>query len=252
MPSDQKLYLEAFSVCRKQLQTCLDKLGERSHAWLKAEPRHPSFADLIFRVGNRIYAVLIVRVEHAHGHRNKLTNLQISVITSERDLFLNECKRFNMQPLFFPMWMGSMTPFSMDWNLLIPESGRLSDPSAEEDSPQPVPMSEWELCNIRVSTVLEHLRKQHLQIISWQDIPDIRPNILFRAADGAVCWVIVTSAESSEILPSSAEINKQLPDSPDEVRGYSARVGLRSTKDLSSPPPRGDSFFINFTGLDPL
>ena len=115
-----------------------------------------------------------------------------------------------------------------------------------------VPMSEWELCNIRVSTVLEHLRKQHLQIISWQDIPDIRPHILFRAADGAVCWVIVTSAESSEILPSSAEINKQLPDSPDEVRGYSARISLRSTKDLSSPPPRGDSFFINFTGLDPL
>ena len=79
MRGDKNLYSETFSVCRKQLQACLDKLGERSHAWLKAEPRHPSFADFIFRVGNRVYAVLMARVERANQRSNRLVNLQISV-----------------------------------------------------------------------------------------------------------------------------------------------------------------------------
>lgn len=252
MRGDKNLYSETFSVCRKQLQICLDKLGERSHEWLKAEPRHPSFADFIFRVGNRVYAVLMARVEHANQRSNRLVNLQISVVTFERDIFLRDCKRFNMQPLFFPVWMDSRTPLSKGWNLLIPESGVPLDPAAERDLPHPVPMSEWELCNLRVNIVLDHLRGQGLQILSWQDIPDISPHILYRAADGALCWVIVTSTRSTESFPKSSEINSQLPDSPNETRGYVARVGLGSVEDPSLPPSRGEAFFTMFTGLDAL
>ncbi len=230
----------------------MDELGDRPYAWLKAEPRNPAFADLIFRVGNRVYAVLLVRVEHAHGQRGKPTHLQISLPTTERNLFLTECERYNMTPLFFPMWMDSMAPLSMGWNLLIPESGAFLDPATEEDTSQPVPMSDWELCNFRGSVVLRHLREQHLQILSWQDIPGICPHIFFRASDNALCWVIVTAEDPSEKLPDAAEINSKLPDSPDDVRGYVARVGFRSTRDPASPPVRGDSFFINFSGLEAM
>ncbi len=251
MPKPYKQYLEAFQVCGKQLQSCLDQLGDCSYAWLKKEPRNPSFADLIFRVGNRVYAVLIVRVEHATGQRGKTTHLQISVPTPERDLFLSECERYNLTPLFFPMWMNSMAPLSMGWNLLVPESGAFLDPAVEKDLPHPVPMGAWELCNFRISIVLRHLHEQHLQILSWQDIPDIYPHILFRAADNAICWVIVIAADASEKLPDAASINSKLPDSPDEVRGYVARVDLQGTQ-RSSFPARGDSFLTNFKGLEAL
>ena len=252
MPRPQKKYLEAFQVCGKQLQACMDELGDRPHAWLKAEPRNPAFADLIFRVGNRVYAVLIVRVDHAHGRRGKPTHLQISLPTPERDLFLTECERYNLTPLFFPMWVDSMAPLSMGWNLLIPESGAFLDPADEKDLPQPVPMGEWELCNFRVGIVLQHLRNQNLQILSWQDIPDIRPHILFRAADNAFCWVIVTAAGSSEQMPDTADVNSRFPDSPDDIRGYVARVDFQSATHPATPPARGDSFFVRFNGLELL
>lgn len=248
---DEKHYIEAFKLCGNQLQACLDELEGRRYAWHKVRPSRPSFADLIFAVGNRIYAVLLAKVENAHGQRGKRVQVKLTLGETERNLLLEESRRFNLEPVYFPLWEQSMAPLSMGWNLLSPVSGDMMDPAEIPDLPGPVPMSEWELCNFRVSVVINDLKKRNREILSYQDIPQVHPNIWFRDEQGNPSWISVTDPDSSAPLPDPVEFRRHLPDSPSDIPGYIARVGIKKTDPSSDPTPcRGDAFFISYKGMD--
>lgn len=248
MVFDEQQYIEAFKVCGNQLQQCLDTLENRHHAWHKVQPSRPSFADLIFSVGNRIYAVLLAKVENAHGQRGKQVQVQISLPEDQRTLLLEEARHFNLEPAFFPIWVHSMAPLSLGWNLLSPVSGEMINPAEVPDLPEPVPMSDWELSNLRVSVVINELRKKNVPILSYQDIPHVQPNIWFRDEDGLPGWICVVDPDAHEPLPDPDAFRRQLPDSPQEIPGYIARVGLKK-HDISDPTPyRGDGFFVSYRG----
>ncbi len=222
MSIDESMLLEAYRTTGRHLQKKLDEIKNRPCGWVKVRPSMPSFADLVFSVGNRIYAVLIVKLENASSRNGKGITVNFQVMPHELNLLLEECKHYRLEPAFFPLWVNSATPrvnvgwdveeiikqnrqvgtmmpmVHNGWNLIDPQSQKMLNPAEMKDIPGEVFMSEWEQQNMRVNYVVEHIEKRGLQMLSAQDIPGMMPNIWFRNEKGVPSWVAVLPDRSSK------------------------------------------------------
>ena len=222
MSIDESMLLEAYRTTGRHLQEKLDEIKDRPCGWVKVRPSMPSFADLVFSVGNRTYAVLIVKLENASSRNGKGITVNFQVMPNELNLLLEECKHYRLEPAFFPLWVNSATPrvnigwdveaiinqnrrantmspmVQNGWNLIDPQSQKMLNPAEMKDIPGEVFMSEWEQQNMRVNYVVEHIEKRGLQMLSAQDIPGMMPNIWFRNEKGVPSWVAVLPDRSSK------------------------------------------------------
>lgn len=243
-------YLEAFMLAGKQLQACMDAAPLGGFRWIKAQPSKPAFADLAFAIGQRIYAVLLAGMTKqktlADGEQATCT---FELPREQTELLRAECDRYRLIPAVFPLWTGIMQPLTSGWNLFSLSDMQPINPCTTPAHEQPVPMSEWELCNFRVSQVLRDLETNKRRVRTAQDIPGIFPNIWFEDANGAPAWVAVLSEKETAIPQDIKNLCQKFPHG---VHGYLARVGVTSAGNPAATPMRDTPLFVRYHGLEKL
>ena len=246
-------YAEAFMLAGKHLQACMDACaGCGSFRWLKARPSKPAFADLVFGLGARVYAVLLVAMTSQKKVEGAAASATFEIPQEQRALFAEECARHRLEPVVFPLWTGIMQPLTTGWNLFSLLDMSPVNPTAAPASEEPAPMSEWELCNFRVELVVQELKDNTLPIYSCQDIPGVYPNIWFRDETGQrACVAVLPSAGAGDTsLP--AEVLEMLRKLPDGLNAYIARVGVANADAPELPPSRAMGLYAHYRGMEKL
>lgn len=250
MAIPEKEYLEAFVTAGKHLQACMDASSDSGYRWIKSKPSKPAFADLVFSIGQRMYAVLLVGMTSQKKVAEGSASCTFEIPKEQRTLLLEESERNNLEPVVFPLWLGIMQPLTSGWNLFSLKDMAPLRPEEQRDSKEPVPMSAWELNNFRVAHVMQDLEDMKLPLHTYQDIPGIFPNIWFTNEEGKRSWVAVLPAEDTSPLPEEVRtIHRKLPP---EVCGYIARVGVRNAERQGDPPMRDMGMFVTYKGLEKL
>ncbi len=153
--------------------------------WIKTDLTSQCFEDFTFAYRNRIFSVLVEKAETTQGNQVRFGNRE----RVERLLAI--CEKNNLTPCIYPVIeKGNSRVFLGMWNLIDPKTGKFVDPVAVS-SDEPVEISDWELKNWAIQIVMNHVREQGLEILSYCDAPGVEPQICFKDGDGRPCWIEV-------------------------------------------------------------
>lgn len=154
-------------------------------AWLRAHPYPPFLEHLSFRLGNQLF---FIRVEDVDGKINGPGSL--------RGLFA-VAEGANGHACILPMQKqllgGNWVPDHPGWGIVDAQSRRSIDPVALVTDER-IEMTPWELHDMAVQIVRDHLEKQGFQLMSWQGNPEVDPAIWFIGDSKGPEWVVVRAA----------------------------------------------------------
>lgn len=219
--------------------------------WLRAHPHPPVLEHLSFRLGNQLF---FVRVEDESG--------EICGPGSLHGLFSVALEAKGC-PCLLPMrrvrggkWVADLP----GWGLVLAGIGKAVDPVALITDKQ-IEMTEWELQEMAVQVVREHLEKKGFELMSWQGSPGVDPSIWFVGASGKPEWVVARPAKFPLRRAALPETLANIAASCRKVGavGHFASVGIASVDQpfLAEDEPavplwRGAGMNIDFAGLERL
>lgn len=242
---------EAFLSCWKAAGIHLSRQVDGGiQSWLRAHPYPPFLEHLSFRLGNQLF---FVRVEDVDGKVRGPGNSQ-GFITAARMANGRACILPMKKKLFVGAWVADMP----GWGLLDPDTRRSIDPVALVTD-QKIEMTPWEVRDMAVQVVRDHLDKQGFELMSWQGNPEVDPSIWFIGQSKRPEWVVVRSA----IFPAG---NAERPSNWHAIAascakmstiGHFACVAFASVDEIfdhgaEKPMPlwRGHGMHVRFTGLE--
>jgi hypothetical protein len=241
-------------------------LGEMEFSWIQTRYHHPGFHHLCFRLGNDVYSIII----GMHGFADNKGKPIDEIIIPEQ-IYRNqlaESKRHNLIPCVCPVYTIPQLLLSDGAYLIHTETHEkiyLKKPSSKNK----VPMSVWEVHDMGISIVLQHLEKEGYDIYGYCNVIDIFPQIKFKDKDGKQAYVVVnTVSENTKGYFAEKKLNHQFIMSFADHNGYYAKVGIFPSsisydrdgnlvplsKCFNQDDPkgilyRGDGFYIKFDGL---
>ncbi len=259
-PSPQFLHARqvAAATIQEQFKKLAGKLeGASDFRWMKSELTWPSFDHLTFSYGNRVFSVLVDAVSAG----------QSSITRQAMDRFLAAATENQLVPCVFPVNSETMSPHSPGWNLFDAVKLTPVDPKSF-DMTEKIMMSDWELRNFVIQIVRDSITKDgSSKILSLTDVLGVDPQIWFEDAAGNRAWVIVRHCPV--ITGNEWKAHTGLEISNPQLLaydGYFAAVSLASSAAVlygpdgeiiplserfsgMAPIYRGDTFYINFKGL---
>ena len=255
-------FLEARHVAGVTLQEQFKRLGGKLDSphdfrWVKTELTWPSFDNLTFAYGNRVFSVLVDAME---GGRSGISQQAM-------DRFLAATQANQLVPCVFPVKTETMKPTSPGWNLFDAVELIPLDPQSFDMTAKNV-MSEWELRNFAIQIVRDSITKDGTsEVLSFTDVLGVDPQLWFQEQSGNRGWVIVRhcpqiTGEEWRQYTELVQSNPQLM----PFDGYFAAVSLASSEPVlhdlegkiiplsqrftgTAPLYRGDGFHIKFEGL---
>jgi hypothetical protein len=247
---DMTMMSQDFYACWRHAGRHLDALmdgGKRS--WLRAHPYPPFIEHFAFRLGNQIF---FVRVEDADG---KIES------PGDPEHLLNRASDADSHACVMPMRRhrdgDTWQPAEAGWGLLDAVTGESVDPLSLV-SDELIEMTDWEVQDMAVEVVRQHVESKGHKVTSWQGDPRIDPSIWFIGDSKQFEWVIVRAVR----YPTR---RAQQPDNWNEIAagcaklgsiGHFASVALASSKqrdardDSIVPLWRGHAMHIAFEGLE--
>lgn len=219
-------------------------------SWLRAHPYPPLLEHLSFRLGNQLF---FVRVEDVDG--------KVQGPGSMRGLAA-VAKAANGWACVLPMkkkfFGGAWVPKLPGWGLLDAVSGKPIDPVALVTQ-EKIEMTPWEIHDMAVQVVRNHVKEQGFQVMSWQGNPEVDPSIWFVGQTKKPEWIVVRSARYPAV-------NAKRPGNWSEIAANCARLStighFASVALTSSDQPfqsngeapvrlwRGHAMQVRFTGLE--
>lgn len=252
----------ALQVAGKTIQDYTETKGieHPSFAWLQTSLVRPSFQHLCFRHQSDVYSILIA----IHGLQSSEKKDEDGIIVSKQDYdnLLSEAENNNLIPCIAPVALHARLPMIGELNLVNAVTG---EPVTLNNKQEQIPMSAWEKRSMGVQVVIQQLEKMNYKIKSYCDLTGIEPQIWFEN-DGKTGYVLVRSipiGKRSEKIQISKKMLKRLAD----YEGYFADVQFASSSPILKDEKgevvplskrdgdkdiwmwRGDSFYVNFTGL---
>ena len=242
---------EAFFPCWKAAGIHLsNQVDGGIQSWLRAHPYPPFLEHLSFRLGNQLF---FVRVEDVDGKVQGPGNAR-GFITAAKMANGRACVLPMKKKLFGGAWVADMT----GWGLLDADTRRPVHPVSLVTD-QKIEMTPWEVHDMAVQVVRDHLQEQGFELMSWQGNPDVDPAIWFIGKTKRPEWVVVRSATfpaSSASRPGNwqaiaAGCSKM------SATGHFASVAVVSVDQPfasgdEAPVPlwRGHGMHVRFTGLE--
>ncbi len=160
--------------------------------WIKTELTSPRFEDFAFAYRNKIFCIIVEKAVKVQGNQMGFGNRQ------KIETLLDACEENNLTPCIFPIVEKDNRPvYFGTWNLINPTTGKFVDP-INESSDELVEVSDWELKNWAVQIVINYVREQGLEILSYCDAPGVDPQIWFKNDKGRPCWIEVLPAKFPE------------------------------------------------------
>lgn len=244
---------EEFLECWKAAGSHLhSQAREGNLTWLRAHPYPPYLEHLSFRVGNQLF---FVRIEDAEGGvlgPGTLEGLQ------------NVAEGNNGHACIMPMKKKSSgeewLPEAEGWGLIDASTGKTIDPVSLVTE-EKIEMTPWELHDMAVQIVREHIEKKGYQLMSWQGHPEMDPSIWFVGESNGPEWVVVRATSYPEAHAALPENWKEIVGQCISISetGHFASVALASTEqkfdsenEEAVPLYRDDSMYIQFPGLEGL
>ena len=210
--------------------------------WIKFDLTSPSFEDFTFAYRNQIFSVVVEKAtrtdkgQFAFGNSQRIKTL------------LQVCEDNNLVPCIYPIIKKEGIPYYLGtWNLIHAATGKFADPT-DLASDEPIEVSDWEFNNWAIQIVMNSIKEQGFQLLSYCDMPGIAPQIWFNNAEGKHCWI--------EVLPITPGGNKPdfskecFPPQVLEHDGYAAEVSFAASEtDRVSKIYRAKGADINFDGI---
>lgn len=252
----------ALQVAGKTIQDYIINKGieHPAFAWLQTSLVRPSFQHLCFRHQSDVYSILIA----IHGFLSSDKKDDDGIIISKQDYddLLTEAENNNLIPCIAPIALRPQLPMIGGLNLVNAITG---EPVTLNDMPKQVPMSAWEIRSMGVQVVLQQLKKKNYEIKSYCDLTGIEPQVWFEE-DGQTSYVVIRSIPIGR-RRERVQISKKMLTRLVGYKGYFADVQFASSSPILKDENgkvvplskrdgdfdvwmwRGDSFYVNFTGL---
>lgn len=242
---------EAFFPCWKAAGNHLSKQVDGGiQSWLRSHPYPPFLEHLSFRLGNQLF---FVRVEDVDGKVRGPGNPQGYIAAARM-----ANGRAGILPMKKERFGGAWVADMPGWGLLDPDTRRPIDPVALVTD-QKIEMTPWEVHDMAVQVVRDHLDKQGFELMSCQGHPEVNPSIWFIGQSKQPEWVVVrfaifpaNSAERPRNWQSIAASCAKM-----STIGHFACVALasldqpfESSVEASVPLWRGHGMHVRFMGLE--
>ncbi len=238
-----ELFIELRNFTGEYLQQIM-KTKERCF-WFKSEMTRPFFDHFNFIYKNQIFSVLI-------DMRDMNDNSLMPKEFIARQL--GESNKHNLVPCLFPVKIDDLvnnkySTLNDGWNLQCTKTNKIIIP---EDiiSDKKILMSQWELHNYAIMQMRYLLKQCDVQIISFQDIMGVDPQLWYLDENGNKCWMVIRYFFD--------EKQKKLPDDITEItrrcfkfNGYFAPF-IFSSKTSGKKIYRGDQIETKYLGLEKI
>lgn len=266
-PEPSEIFLKARQMAGVHLQEqfTLFNLGNVNSSydgfkWIKTELTYPSFDNLTFAYKNTIFCVVIELID-VNG---------TSFTKQQKDRLLKACDENILIPCLFKIkfkeksnnlfgrLMGDknqedyeLTVNEKGWNIYDARTNQKNDPIVLATDKK-TGMSKWELNNFAIQIVINDIKKEGSQILSFCDLEEINPQIWFKDKQGNTGWVIVKHISKESDLDYREWVG--LEDKSPSLKPYDGffapvqfhSLDTNSTTDLN----RGDKMTVNYKGLE--
>lgn len=248
---DTEQMSEPFAACWRAAGLHLNRQVDGGiRCWLRAHPYPPFLDHLSFRLGNQLFFVRVEDVdEKVKGPGSMRGLLAVASMANGRACLL---------PMRRRSMGGECVADAPGWGLLDAGTFAPIDPAALVTNEQ-IEMSPWELHDMAVQVVREHLQSQGHALMSWQSNPDVDPSIWFVGTSRRPEWVVVRSARypaTAATRPSNWQAIAAHCAGLSTI-GHFVSVGLASTdqsfeSERETPIPlwRGYGMHVRFTRLE--
>ena len=240
-----------FMACWKAAGMHLNQQADGGiQSWLRAHPYPPFLEHLSFRLGNQLF---FVRVEDVDG--------KVQGPGSMRGLGLvaKGCQGHAcVLPMKKKFFGGGWVADTSGWGLLDAVSRKPINP-VSLITDKDIEMTAWELHDMAVQIVRDHLENQGYQLMSWQGNPEVDPAIWFVGDSKKPEWVVVRAVR----FPDNQAARPANWDAIAEGCAHMSRNGhfasvaivnvaqpFESEKEAPIPLFRGHGMHVRFTGLE--
>lgn len=224
--------------------------------WIQTTLPQRGFQHLCFAYEGNIYSVIIEFFDGQHSY----------VLEQDVRNQIRECQANDLIPCTIVLRTDGFRPF-VDGNHLILTNKRT--PVVFKKREGDVRMSPWEINNFGISIVMNQLKKEGNQVLSYCDLLGVEPQIWFKDQYGKECYVIVKTISGSSKENLEYQVNHELIMKLLQYNGYYAEVGIApadavikdengevmklSDRDNFENPKeilyRDHGFYVNYTGL---
>lgn len=224
-----------------------------SLAWLKANTQPPFLEHLSFRIGNQLFFVQVIDEANIVQGPGSLKGL-LAVATAANG---NAC--------LIPMRKTGQkwAPTVPGWGLVDAKTGTQIEPLSLV-SDELIRMTDWELQDFAVQTVLDFLQKENREVMSSQSNPSVNPSIWF-VDEAGPSWIVVKPLrypQKNGELPDLSGLDGAGRGVSALAKGYIAWVKIANSEDPFDPDAerngnfldlhRGHRCYVSFAGLTPI
>ena len=245
----QKMSPEFLSCWQAAGSYLNNKAQEAPLFWLRAHPYPPFMEHLSFRLGNQLFFIYVEDIDGTVEGPGTLEGL-IDVAEGNGG---HAC----IMPMRKKSTGEEWVPDIGGWGLIDVSTRNPVDPLSLVTD-EKIEITPWELHDMAVQVVREHLEKKKYQLMSWQGNLDIDPSIWFIGDSNGPEWVVVRATRYPEDHAPLPENWKEVVEQCTSISqtGHFASVALASTEQKFEsedeevvPLCRGDRMYINFPGL---
>ena len=218
--------------------------------WLRTSLRRPFIEHLSFRIGNQLFFVFVEAAEIK--------------LSARCDSFVSFSNLAGAIPCVMPMRnnIANYEPCEFGWGLVHAVTKQLIDPLGLV-SEELIEMSDWEVHDFAVNTVMDRLEKEGKTVFSTCSDMEINPSLWFEEK-GLNYWVVIREARHPETYPEiPSNISKITASVEGKAEaGYFASVVVANYDDPFDPEARTNGNFltlyrghpiaVKYEGIQPL
>jgi len=253
VPEVSREFIELFRAARQHLQ----HVGGDTLDWLRTDFNFPFRDHLSFRLGNRLFFMLVASAEEDIESPGSLEALEELAAEANGIACLLLMTR-SEDGQFKPLGQG-YSLFALDFETPIEPERLVTE--------ELVIISDWELQRCATQAMMMHLEKYDLPILASEVDPQGAPAIWFRSADGHPNWIVIRGLRfphRDAPMPSGwAEKVKFMAEKVPNSKGFFGIVTIASPDDNFDPQAtehlcplyRGQQYpmkVVGLKGLEPL
>lgn len=247
LPEVSREFIDMYMEARKHLQVT----GEGQLDWLRTDFNFPFRDHLSFRIGNRIFFILVATADEDVESPGSLEALEELAAEANGIACLMLMKRDSA---------GNWLPFGDGFSFYALDFTTAVDPAALVDDEEVV-ISDWELQRCATQGMLMHLQKHDLEVLASEVDPQGAPAIWFRSAEGHPNWIVIKGLRSPHLdAPMPEGWNEKVKFMSEKVpnsKGFFGLVRIASKAEAFDaqeaeqqlPLYRGQQFPVKVIGL---
>ena len=250
IPEVSREFIELFQAARRHIQ----HIGGEQLDWLRTDFNFPFRDHLSFRLGNRLFFMLVATADEDIESPGSLEALEELAAEANGIACLMLMTRTG-DGAFKPHGAG-YSLFALDFITPLDPVSLVTD--------ELIVISDWELQRCATQAMLMHLEKHDLPILASEVDPQGAPAIWFRSADGHPNWIVIRGLRyphRDAPLPAGwAEKVKFMTEKVPNSKGFFGIVTIASPKDSFDPQAtehryplyRGHQYPMKVVGLKGL